>query len=357
MKFLDFRSDTLTVPSDSMRARMAKASVGDDYYREDPTISAIEDYAADLLGKEAALFVLSGTMGNLVSIRAQVPPGAAVIVGNTSHIHLNETGHLASVCGLTSHPTPTPDGRYDIPALEASSPVPKPGASPSVLNPRLKLICVENTHNGEGGRCLDNTYLASLREFANVRGLTFHMDGARVFNAAVALGCKVSELVSHVDSVSFCLSKGLGAPGGAIVAASRHVIEEARHWRQMVGGGMRQAGIFAAAGLMALQENVEDLAIDHNNAKQLARGLVEAGLDVDVAKVETNIVMAYIPQSLTSPGEFFDSMKRAGVLTLPPKGNRLRFVIHRDISNADVMLGLQRIGQLTESFKKVQQNA
>jgi threonine aldolase len=214
LKILDFRSDTLTLPSDAMRARMAEASVGDDYYREDPTIRALEDYAADLLGKEAALFVLSGTMGNLVSIRAQVPAGSAAIVSSTSHIYVNETGHLASVCGLTSHPTLTPDGRYDLEALEAVAPHPKPGLRPSVLNPRLKLICVENTHNGEGGRCLDNDYLSQLREFATARDLVFHMDGARVFNAAVSLACKPAELVSHVDSVAFCLSKGFGAPGG-----------------------------------------------------------------------------------------------------------------------------------------------
>jgi threonine aldolase len=339
-----------------MRARMAEASVGDDYYREDPTIRALEDYAADLLGKEAALFVLSGTMGNLVSIRAQVPVGSAAIVSSTSHIHVNETGHLASVCGLTSHPTLTPDGRYDLEALEAVAPHPKPGLRLSVLNPRLKLICVENTHNGEGGRCLDNDYLSQLREFATARDLVFHMDGARVFNAAVSLACKPAELVSHVDSVAFCLSKGLGAPGGAIVAASRDVIEEARHWRQMVGGGMRQAGILAAAGLMALQENVEDLAIDQDNAKRLAHGLRDAGLDVDIAKVETNIVMAFTPEAWGSPADFHRKMTKIGVLTLPPKGNRLRFVTHRDLSNSDVVLGMERISKLSGSLERVREN-
>lgn len=352
MKHLDFRSDTLTMPSDRMRARMAEASVGDDYYREDPTIRTLEDFAADLLGKEAALFVLSGTMGNLVSIRAQVPPGSAAIVSNTSHIHLNETGHLASICGLTSHPTATPDGRFDLDLLEAQAPVPKVGTRPSVLNPRLKLICVENTHNGEGGRVLPVDYLARLRSFADARGMVFHMDGARVFNAAVALGCSPAALVSNVDSVSFCLSKGLGAPGGAIVAASRDVVEEARHWRQMVGGGMRQAGILAAAGLMALQENIADLATDHANAKRLASGLIEAGLQVDGARTETNIVMAYVPAVFGAAADFHAAMQKAGVFTLPPKGNRLRFVTHRDLSSQDIDLAVQRVSLMTSAFRK-----
>lgn len=352
VKHFDFRSDTLTLPSDKMRARMAEARVGDDYYREDPTIRALEDHAADLLGKEAALFVLSGTMGNLVSIRAQVPPGSAAIVSNTSHIHLNETGHLASICGLTSQATATPNGRFDVDLLEAVAPVPKPGSRPSVLNPRLKLICVENTHNGEGGRVLPLDYLARLSSFADGRGMVFHMDGARVFNAAVALGCAPSAVVAAVDSVSFCLSKGLGAPGGAIVAASRDVVEEARHWRQMVGGGMRQAGILAAAGLMALQENIEDLGADHANAKRLARGLIEAGLDVDSASVETNIVMAYVPAEFGPAVDFHAAMRKAGVFTLAPKGNRLRFVTHRDLSGADIELAVERLLQMTKSFKK-----
>lgn len=350
MRVLDLRSDTLTTPDKRMRARMAQAPVGDDYYREDPTIRALEERAADLLGKPAALFVLSGTMGNLVSIRTQIPPGSAAIVGNSSHIHLNEAGHLAMVCGITSHALPTPDGQYDIPALERN--YPKPAGRPSVLSPEMKLICVENTHNNEGGRCLEVGYLARIQAFAMARGMTVHMDGARLFNAAVALGRQVSELAEPVDSVSFCLSKGLGAPGGAIVAASTDVIEEARHWRQMIGGGMRQSGIIAAAGIMALEENIEGLAEDHHNAKELARGLANAGLRVDLDKVETNIVMAYVPETLRSPDDLHRQMARAGVLTLGPKGNRLRFVTHRGISAADVSACIERMSKLLNKSEK-----
>lgn len=348
---LDFRSDTLTVPDKAMRARMADAEVGDDYYREDPTIRALEEYAAELVGKEAALFVLSGTMGNLVSIRAKVPHGSAAIVSNSSHIHINETGHLASVCGLTSQPLPTPGGRYSLDLLNSFAPMLASNQRPSILNPVLKLICVENTHNGEGGRCLDIEYLAEIRDFAASRGLVFHMDGARLFNAAVALSRKPSDLADPAHSVTFCLSKGLGAPGGAIVAGSQEFIEEARRWRQMVGGGMRQAGILAAAGLMALRENIDDLATDHHNAKLLAVGLQEAGLEVSLPDVETNIVMAYVPNSLGDPLKLYTQMSDAGVLVLPPKGKRLRFVTHRDLSAADVQAALDRLHKITRGSK------
>ncbi|MER8499400.1 GntG family PLP-dependent aldolase [Mesorhizobium sp. M1142] len=348
---LDFRSDTLTMPNKAMRACMAGAEVGDDYYREDPTIRALEEYAAELVGKEAALFVLSGTMGNLVSIRAQVPHGSAAIVSNSSHIHINETGHLAAVCGLTSHPLPTPDGRYPLELLTSFAPLLASNQRPSVLNPVLKLICVENTHNGEGGRCLDADYLTQVRDFASARGMVFHIDGARLFNAAVALSCKPSDLADPAHSVTFCLSKGLGAPGGAIVAGSRELIEEARRWRQMVGGGMRQAGIFAAAGLMALRENIDDLGIDHRNAKRLAAGLKEVGLEVSLSDVETNIVMAYVPDAFGDPRAFHILMAEAGVLVLQPKGKRLRFVTHRDLTGADIEAAVEQLHRITRSYK------
>lgn len=330
---------------------MADAEVGDDYYREDPTIHALEEYAAELMGKEAALFVLSGTMGNLVSIKAQVGHGSAAIVSNTSHIHLNENGHLAAVCGLTSQALPTPDGKYSLEHLSTVAPVPGSNQRPSVLNPILKLLCVENTHNGEGGRCLDVDYLNALRDFSSARGMVFHVDGARLFNAAVALSRKPSDLAGPADSVTFCLSKGLGAPGGAIVSGGRAFIEEARRWRQMVGGGMRQAGILAAAGLLALRENIDDLAIDHHNAKRLAEGLVEAGLEVDLPNVETNIVMAYVPKELGEPKGFYAQMAEAGVLSLPPRGTRLRFVTHRDLSSADISAAIERISNVTSRLK------
>lgn len=326
---------------------MATAEVGDDYYREDPTVRELEDYTAELLGKEAALFVLSGTMGNLLSIRAQVPPGSAALVSSSSHLHLNETGHLASICGITSHPVPTPAGKYLMTDLEKNWPVPTGSQRGSVLNPRLKLIAIENTHNGEGGRCLDLAYLDKLGRFARERALTFHMDGARLFNAAVSLGVEASALAAPLDSISFCLSKGLGAPGGAMIVGDRDFIEEARHWRQMVGGGMRQAGVLAAAGLFALEQNIDRLGEDHVIARRLAEGLLSLGLTVDLSAVETNIVMAYLPSHLPSPATFHQLLTDENVLVLPPKGNRFRFVIHKDLSADDVDLALTRMGTIT----------
>lgn len=330
-----------------MRKCMADAEVGDDFYREDPTVTALEEAASDILGKEAALFVLSGTMGNLISIRAQVSPGKAAILSSTSHLHLNETGHLASICGLTSHPTRTQGGHYDLSALETQWPRLNSNSQPSVLNPVLGLICIENTHNGDGGRCVDLDHLQNTAAFASARSIAFHMDGARIFNASVSLGVSAADLVAQVDSVSFCLSKGLAAPGGAVVAGSREFIEEARHWRQMVGGGMRQAGVLAAAGLVALRENIEKLDEDHANAYRLAEGLAEAGFAVDLGGVQTNIVMAFLPEAFGASLEFHQDLTKVGVLTLPPKGNRLRFVTHADISRSDVDQALTRISRVT----------
>ena len=346
MTIVDLRSDTLTRPSVAMRKCMADADVGDDFYREDPTVTALEEYAADLLQKEAALFVLSGTMGNLVSVRAQVAPGKAVILSETSHLHVNETGHLASICGLTSYPSQTNGGYYDLPSLEARWPLPESNSPPSVLNPALGLICIENTHNGDGGRCVDLDHLQAVAAFANARSIALHVDGARLFNASVFLGVCAAEVVKHVDSVSFCLSKGLAAPGGAIIAGTQDFVEEARHWRQMVGGGMRQAGVLAAAGLMALRDNTERLHEDHENAHRLAEGLAEAGLVVDLDGVHTNIVMAFIPKAFGAPSQLHKDLTRAGVLVLPPKGNRLRFVTHADVSRSSIDQALTRISRV-----------
>lgn len=334
-----------------MRKCMADADVGDDFYREDPTITALEEYAAEILGKEAALFVLSGTMGNLVSVRTQVAPGKAVILSETSHLHLNETGHLASICGLTSHPTQTQGGHYDLGSLETRWPRPESTSRPSVLSPMLGLICIENTHNGDGGRCVGLDHLHDVSAFANARSIAFHMDGARLFNASVFLGVCAADVVKHVDSVSFCLSKGLAAPGGAIIAGTQDFVDEARHWRQMVGGGMRQAGVLAAAGLMALRENIERLRDDHNNAYRLAEGLAEAGLTVDLDGVQTNIVMAFLPEAFGVPLEIHQDLTKAGVLVLPPKGKRLRFVTHADVSRSDVDQALIRVSRIVSDRK------
>lgn len=352
MKIIDFRSDTITRPSDAMRKCMASADVGDDFYGDDPTTKRLEERAAETLGKEAALFVISGTMGNLVSIRAQVSPGKAAVVGETSHMHLNETGHLASVCGLTSHPVKTTGGCFNVDELKARWPASQPGTRPSVLNPVLGLIAVENTHNRDGGRCVDLEHIRAVGEFARARSLTFHMDGARLFNASVSLRVPSAALVEDVDSVSFCLSKGLAAPGGAVIVGAKDFIDEARHWRQMVGGGMRQSGVLAAAGLMALGQNIERLQDDHDNAQRLATGLSETGLVIDINAVETNIVLAFVPDCYGDPKRFYQELRDVGVLVLPPNRNRIRFVTHADVSRADVDEALRRVSTLTSHHRR-----
>ncbi|MFD2207551.1 threonine aldolase family protein [Kiloniella antarctica] len=346
MRRVDFRSDTLTKPSEEMRHCMANAEVGDNFYGEDPTVRKLEDHVAELLGKEAALFVLSGTMGNLISVRSQVSPGKAMILSETSHLHLNETGHLASVCGLTSYPVQTIHGYFDLDMLNERWLVIPAGSHPSILSPSLGGIAVENTHNGDGGCCVSLDHIQAISEFAKARSIPLHMDGARLFNASISLGATPADLVQDVDSVSFCLSKGLAAPGGALIAGRADFIEEARHWRQMVGGGMRQAGIFAASGLFALRYNVDRLREDHHVAQKLAKGISEMGLSVNLSAVDTNIVMCFIPPELGDPNDFYNDLRDVGVFVLPPKKNRLRFVTHADVSENDIDMALAQISSL-----------
>ena len=236
---IDLRSDTTTQPTEAMRRAMYEAEVGDDYYRDDPTVRRLEELAAAMLGKDAALLVLSGTMGNLVAILAQTGRGQSVIVEESSHVFLNEAGHLAAVGGLTARPVRGERG-YLTPAQIEAAVFPD-----SRLHPPTRMLCFENTHNVAGGRCVSVAQTKAMCATARSHGLATHLDGARLFNAAVALGVPAKTLVTEIDSVSFCLSKGLSCPVGAIVASTKDVIDAARHWRQMVGGGMRQAGLIS----------------------------------------------------------------------------------------------------------------
>lgn len=337
---IDLRSDTITRPTPDMRRAMAEADVGDDFYREDPTVRRLEERAADILGKEDAILVLSGTMGNLVSILTQVPHGASVIVEESAHIFINESGHLASVCGVTARPVRGKDGFLAEEQIEGAV------FRGSVLNPPTHLLCLENTHNAAGGRCLPPERMEALAGTARRLGLRIHVDGARIFNASVALGVSVADLVSSADSMTFCLSKGLGAPVGSLVCGSRPLVAEARHWRQMVGGGMRQAGVFAAAGLVALDHGIERLAEDHANARLLARHLVDVGLPADPEAVETNMVFVEIPPEVMPAAEFVAAIAREGVTINPPKGRRVRFVTHRDVDAAVVRVAAERIARV-----------
>jgi threonine aldolase len=286
MNTVDFRSDTVTWPTPAMREAMAGAVVGDDVYGEDPTVNALQDKAAAMVGKEAGLFVASGTMGNLVSILAQATRGDQVLLGYDAHCFRSEAGSLSALGGLVPRPLPTDSsGLMDFDSLEAA-------ISPDDPHyPKNRLIAVENTYGARQGKPQPLSYLAGVRAFADEHGLSVHLDGARLFNAAAALEKSAADIVQYVDSVSFCLSKGLCAPVGSVVCGDAAFIHEARRIRKALGGGMRQAGVLAAAGIVALDEMVDRLTEDHVLAKRLATGLAAMpGIKLDPAEVQSNIV-------------------------------------------------------------------
>ncbi|MGB3905549.1 MAG: low-specificity L-threonine aldolase, partial [Anaerolineae bacterium] len=287
MKIIDLRSDTVTQPTRAMREAMYEAVVGDDVFGEDPTVNALEALAAEKVGKEAALFVASGTMGNLVSILTHCRRGDEVIMGDRAHIFIHEVGAAAAFAGVQVHIVPNqPDGMLNPEDVE------KAIRGEDIHFPPTRLVCLENTHNRCGGCVLSPVQMDSVSTPVRERGIAVHLDGARVFNASVSLGVDVKELTRNVDSVMFCLSKGLSAPVGSMVAGSEEFIRRARKNRKMLGGGMRQAGIIAAAGIVALNEMVDRLAEDHANARLLAGGLKEIdGLDVDLNTVQSDIVI------------------------------------------------------------------
>ncbi|KMS76228.1 threonine aldolase [Streptomyces viridochromogenes] len=331
---IEMRSDTFTLPTEQMVSAMTQAVLGDDVYGEDPTANRLEELAAKSVGKPAACLMPSGTMANLAALLVHVPRGGKVLVGNESDIYLYEAGG-ASVCGgVVYEPIPTrPDGTLALDDLAAAFP-PDPD-DPQFALPGL--ICVENTHNRMGGRVLSQAYLAELRRFATGHGIPVHMDGARIFNAAVATGVPAEQIAAHADSIQFCLSKGLSAPIGSILAGEADFIEKARRIRKMLGGGMRQAGVFAAAGLVALTSMIDRLAEDHQRAAQLAAGLAEVdGIDVDPGSVTTNIVLFRVTANGLDDDRFLHAIKQRGLVMGEFGHGRIRAVTHRGLSAADV---------------------
>ncbi|MBT5413435.1 MAG: aminotransferase class I/II-fold pyridoxal phosphate-dependent enzyme [Rhodospirillaceae bacterium] len=339
-RLIDLRSDTVSHPSPEMRKAMYEAELGDDYYRDDPTVHALEEKAAEALGTEAALLVLSGTMGNLAAVLTHTDRGDSVILDAACHIANNEAGHIATLGSVYPRTVQT-GGGFMTPAQVEAAVFPH-----SVLHPNAKLLCLENTHNAAGGICLSPEKTQSLADAANARGLKVHIDGARIFNAAVALGVPAADLVRPVDSITFCLTKGLACPVGSVLCGSRDFIETARHWRQAAGGGMRQAGIFAAAGVVALDSMVERLAEDHATAKRLAGHLAEAGLAIDPDAVQTNMVFVELPEGGPDPVRFVADLAGAGVRINPAKGRRLRFVTHYGIEAEDIDLAGRQIAEI-----------
>ena len=333
MKVYDLRSDTVTHPTEEMRAAMARAEVGDDVMGEDPSVNQLEEMAAEMVGKEAAVLVASGTMGNLVSILAQTQRGDEVVAGNESHVFWNECGGASVLGGLQLRQV-TNDYRGMMDPDEVDRAIRRPG---NIHFPRSSLLCLENTHNRCSGGILTPSDTKALCDVAHSHGMQVHLDGARIFNAAVALEVPVTELTNDVDGLTFCLSKGLSAPAGSLVCGPRDCVDRARKYRKMVGGGMRQVGVLAAAGMVALSTCVERLADDHGNAHRLAQGLAEIpGLSVDPDQIRTNIVFVEVAPNLGPTPGFIRRMAEEGVKVSYPGERNFRMVTNRHITSDDV---------------------
>ena len=328
---IDLRSDTVTTPTPAMRRAMAEAEVGDDSSGEDPTVNRLERMSAERLGKQAALFLLSGTMGNLVGLVAHTRPGDEVIVGQTSHILLSEVAGASVLGGLQLFPIPTHRGAMDPADVQAALRDPE---NPN--HPRSRVLSIENTANKDGGAAVPVAAMNAAAAVAHRAGLRVHVDGARIFNAAVALDVPVDELVREADSVTFCLSKGLGCPMGSILAGDAAYIKEARRLRKLIGASLRQTGVVAAAGIVALEHMVDRLAEDHANARRLADGLSRLpGLSVDVDAVQTNIVMLTLDEPV-DPLALVAGLLERGIKVGSPAGRRMRLVTHHQVTAQDV---------------------
>lgn len=329
---IDLRSDTVTKPTSAMREAMAVAPVGDDVYGEDPTVNRLQEIAAGLLGKAAALFVPSGTMANQLSIRAQTQPGQEVIVESTAHIVRYEQGAAAALSGVQLHWVRTERGIMAPDQIEAAIRPKDPHTIPTAL------ICLENTHNSGGGSIYPLATIQAIRTMAQRHGIPMHLDGARLFNAVVATGVSAAEYAQHFDTVSVCLSKGLGAPVGSLIATDDvALIEKLRRLRRMYGGAMRQAGILAAAGIYALAHNIARLKDDHDHAKRLGELLSHIpSVSLDLTQVETNIIVFEVKDKSRTPAEIAADLRQGGILINAIGGWRFRAVTHLDLSGRDI---------------------
>jgi threonine aldolase len=341
---VDLRSDTLTLPTPEMREAMARAEVGDDVWEEDPTVHRLEALAAERLGKAAAVFVTSGTQGNLVCVLAQTRPGQEVVLDAHAHIFNSEVAGAAVIGGVQMRPVATERG-FLTPAQVREAVRPE-----NIHVPPTGLVCLENTHNRHGGTCCTPEEISAVAAAAHEAGVPVHLDGARIFNAAVALGRPARDFARDVDSVTFCVSKGLGAPVGSLVCGAADVVARTRRVRKMLGGGMRQAGIIAAAGVVALERMVDRLAEDHVNARTLAEGLARLPcLRLDLATVQTNIVIV----SVTRPGGVDELV--AGCAARKVKLHRMsatliRCVTHKDVDAGDIARALDAFQEITKGW-------
>ncbi len=328
---INLRSDTQTLPTVEMLEEMKKAPLGDDVFGEDPTVNKLEKLAAEKLGKEAALFVASGTMGNLCALMSHTHPGEEVILEANAHIYYYEVGGYSRLAGLSPRLVP---GEHGIMTVDMIKKVIRPK---NIHFPSTALLCIENTHNRGGGTVYSVSLMEEITQFAHELGWKVHVDGARIFNAAIALGVEAKELVKEADSVMFCLSKGLSAPVGSLLVGERTFIERARKIRKMLGGGMRQAGVLAAAGIVALEKMINRLTEDHAHARYLAEELLKVkGLKIDLNTVQTNMVYCDISQLKASALQLTEWLKGEGLLVSPVPPDKIRLVTHRHICREDI---------------------
>jgi threonine aldolase len=345
-RIIDLRSDTVTKPTQEMREAMYKAEVGDDVYGDDPTVNRLEELAARKVGKEAAVFVPSGTMGNQTSVMAWTQRGDEIILEDEAHIFVYEVGGLAALSQVQAKTIPGVRGAMDPQKVKAAI------RQTNIHYPRTSLICLENTHNRSGGCVIPIENMKAIYEIAHEAGINVHLDGARLFNAAISLGVDAKEITRWTDSVQFCLSKGLCAPVGSIVAGSGSFIDKVRKCRKLLGGGMRQAGILAAAGIIALEKMVERLAEDHAKARRLAEALtLLPGLYVDLDTVQTNMLIVQLKDLGVDASKFSSIMKERGVLFNATSPQSIRLVTHNDVSMQDVEESIQRISQAVEEIR------
>ncbi|MGH9339475.1 MAG: threonine aldolase family protein, partial [Acidobacteriota bacterium] len=338
--WIDLRSDTVTKPTPEMRRAMAEAEVGDDVYREDPTVQALQERAAQIFEKEAALFVPSGTMGNQIAVKVHTDPGQEVIVEEKGHIVNYEMAAMAAISGCLPRQVQSRNGRMTWAEIE-------PLLSPDVYyRPRTGLIALENTHNMAGGTVITENATAEIADQAHSRGLPVHLDGARIFNAAVALNTRVADLARPCDSVMFCLSKGLSAPVGSVLLGDCDFIEEGWRVRKLLGGGMRQVGVLAAAGLVALEQMPQRLHEDHENARMLAEALHDLdGFEVDLDRLQTNIFIVNLLNQTSA--DFLRSLKEHSILAGPTGPRQVRFVTHKDVSRTDILKAIEVIRRIS----------
>ena len=348
MRVIDLRSDTITQPTDEMRKAMAEAEVGDDIYGEDPTVNRLEEMGAEMLGTEASLFTPSGSMSNLIAVLTHCKRGDEVIMGSECHMFWNEVGSASTLAGVQVRTVPDgPQGGIDPHDVETAT-----RSKENIHFPPTGLVCLENTHNRCGGTVLSPDDTKAVVDVAHQNDIPVHLDGARIFNTAVYLEVPVSELVKDVDDCSFCLSKALSAPAGSLLCGSRDFVEHARKWRKMLGGGMRQVGVLAAAGVVALQTMVDRLADDHAHAAHLAGGLPQIpGISLDPDQVQTNIVIFELDQGLGSTQHFISRLAQEGVKVTYPGERRVRMVTHRHIAADDVDEALVRVSKVVAELK------